>query len=299
MIAQARFADELRIVNDTGVPFRYFFGGEARQRYDVAPDQLIGAREILTVGGTEFVLYPVRGGETADALLIHLPGTGVLFVGDAFMPYLGAPFLPEGSAEGLFETIALIRSLNPRTLVHGHPPLTDLFTVEALPGFEAALREVYERTLRGIDDGATVAEMLQQNWLPATLRAHPVAAMPFLVIRDNFIQRVVHQRTGYWKPDGEGIEVVSPQEWAAALNLLAGRQEGAFVRGAQALLEQRADVLALKVADLGLLNYPASRGLTEARRQALDQLRVRHQGLNPFKFIVYSEWAKADLAPVQ
>jgi hypothetical protein len=65
------------------------------------------------------------------------------------------------------------------------------------------------------------------------------------------------------------------------------------------LLEQRADVLALKVADLGLLNYPASRGLTEARRHALDRLRVRHQGLNPFKFIVYSEWAKADLAPVQ
>src|SRR4029450_10068194 len=90
VIAQARFADELRIVNDTGVPFRYFFGGETRQRYAVAPDQLIDAREVLTVGGTEFVLYPVRGGETADALLIHLPGAGVVFVGDAFMPYLGA-----------------------------------------------------------------------------------------------------------------------------------------------------------------------------------------------------------------
>jgi glyoxylase-like metal-dependent hydrolase (beta-lactamase superfamily II) len=298
VIAQARFADELRIVNHTGVPFRYFFGGEAQQRYDVAPDQLIDARQVLTVGGTEFVLYPVRGGETADALLIHLPGAGVVFVGDAFMPYLGAPFLPEGSAEGLFETIALIRSLNPRTLVHGHPPLTDLFTVEALPAFEAALREVHDRTLQGIGEGRTLAELLQRNWLPAALHSHPVAVTPFLVIRDNFIQRVVHQRTGYWKPDGEGIEVVSPPEWAAALNLLAGRQEGAFVRGAQALLEQRADVLALKVADLGLLNYPASRGLTEARRQALDRLRVRHQDLNPFKFIVYSEWAKADLAPV-
>jgi len=298
VIAQAHFADELRLVNGTNVPFRYFFGSEVQQRFDVAPDQLIDAREVLTVGGTEFVLYPARGGETADALLIHLPGAGVLFVGDAFMPYLGAPFLPEGSAEGLFETIALIRSLNRRMLVHGHPPLTDLFTVEALPAFEEALREVFDRTLEGIGEGRTLAEMLQQNWLPASLRAHPVAVMPFLVIRDNFIQRVTHQRTGYWKSDGEGIEVVSPQEWAAALNLLAGRQEGGFVRGAQALLEQRADVLALKVADLGLLNYPASHGLTEARRQALDRLRVRYQGVNPFKFIVYSELAKADLAPL-
>ena len=123
--------------------------------------------------------------------------------------------------------------------------------------------------------------------------------MPFLVMRDHIIQRVAHQRTGYWKPDGEGVEVVAPREWAEALNLLAGRQEGAFVRSARALLEQGDDVLTLKLADLGLLNYPASRALTDLRRHALNRLRVRHQALDPFKFIVYSEWAKADLSPVE
>jgi glyoxylase-like metal-dependent hydrolase (beta-lactamase superfamily II) len=298
VIAQARFAEELRIVNQTGVPFRYFFGGEGRRRYDVAPDRLVDARESLTVGGTELVLYPVGGGETADALLIQLPATGVLFVGDVFMPYLGAPFLPEGSAEGLFDTMALIRALNPRTLVHGHPPLTELFTMEALPGLEAALREVYERTLDGIREGRTLAELLQPNGLPASLRAHPHAVMPFLVLRDNFVQRIAHQRTGYWKSDGDGMEVLTPRQWAGALDLLAGHQEGAFVRSAQALLEQGDDVLALKLAELGLLSYPTSRALTDLRGRALDRLRVRHQGLNPFKFIVYSEWAQADLSPV-
>jgi hypothetical protein len=204
------------------------------------------------VGATEFVFYPVRGGETADALLIHLPATGVLFVGDTFMPYLGAPFLPEGSAEGLFESLALIRSLTPRTLIHAHPPLTELFTAGALAGFEVALREVYDRVLEGIRDGRTLAEMLHQNWLPASLRAHPDAVMPFLVVRDQLIQRVAHQRTGYWKPDGDGIEVVAPQEWAGVLNLLAGCQQAAFVRSTRALLEQGDEVLALKLVDLGL-----------------------------------------------
>jgi glyoxylase-like metal-dependent hydrolase (beta-lactamase superfamily II) len=298
VIAQARFAEELRIVNETGVPFRYFFGGEARRRYEVVPDQLVGTRETLTVAGTEFVFYPVHGGETADALLIHLPAMGVLFVGDAFMPYLGAPFLPEGSAEGLFETMALIRSLHPRTLIHGHPPLTELFTVEALPGLEAALRDVYQRTLEGIGMGRTLAQMLEQNWLPTPLRTHPQAVMPFLVIRDHFIQRVAHQRTGYWKADGDGIDVLAPREWAGALNLLAGGQEAAFVRSGRTLLARGDEALALKLADLGLLTYPASRALTDLRRHALDRLRVRHQGLNPFKFIVYSEWAGADLPPV-
>lgn len=299
VIAQARFADELRLVNETGVRFRYFFGGEGQRRYTAVPDRLVGARETLRVGGTELVLYPVRGGETEDALLVHVPGSGVLFVGDAFMPYFGAPFLPEGSPEEFFETLALIRSLSPRLLVHGHPPLTENFTVEALPGLEAALREVYQGTLRGLGEGRTLLEILHQNILPASLREHPGAVVPYLVMRDNFVKRVHHQRTGYWKPDGEGMEVLAPKEWAAALNLLAGERESAFVRSAQTLLGQGDHVLALKLADLGLVSYPGSEALAALRRQALDGLRARHQQLNPFKFIIYSEWAGAALPPVE
>ncbi len=208
VIAQARFADELRRVNETGVRFRYFFGGEGQRRYEVVPDHLISERERLMVGGTEFVLYPVRGGETEDALVIHLPASGVLFVGDAFMPYLGAPFLSEGSAEGLF------------------------------------------------GQGNTLVEILHQNLLPSALRPHPQAVIPFLAARDQLIQRVYHQRTGYWKPDGEGMEVFAPKEWAAALDLLSGGKEEAFVRSAQVLLDRRDDALALKLTDLGLLKMP-------------------------------------------
>jgi glyoxylase-like metal-dependent hydrolase (beta-lactamase superfamily II) len=299
VIAQARFADELRHVNETGVGFRYFFGAEGPRRYEVIPDRLVSERERLTVGGTEFVLYPVHGGETDDALLIHLPASGVLFVGDAFMPYLGAPFLPEGSAEGLFETMALIRSLNPRLLIHGYPPLTENFTIEALPSLEVALRDVYEKTLQGIGQGHTLVEMLHQNLLPSALRPHPQAVIPFLAARDQLIQRVYHQRTGYWKPDGEGMEVFAAKEWAAALDLLGEGKEEAFVRSAQVLLDRRDDALALKLTDLGLLNYPTSQTLTNLRRQALDRLRERYQQLNPFKFIIYSEWAGAELPPVE
>jgi hypothetical protein len=171
--------------------------------------------------------------------------------------------------------------------------------VEALPGLEAALRELYQRTLQGIGEGRTLVEFLHQNVLPASLRDHPGAVLPYLVMRDNFIKRVYHQRTGYWKPDGEGLEVVAPTEWAAALNLLAGKRESAFVGSIQTLLGQRDYVLALKLADVSLLSYPKSDGLAALRRQALDGLRAQHQQLNPFKFIIYSEWAGAALAPVE
>ncbi len=299
VVANARFADELKIVNDTGIGFRYFFGGDAPRRYELAPDRVVDHRETLTVGGTEFVLHPVRGAETSDALLIHLPASGVLFVGDTFMPYLGAPFLPEGSPEALFENIALIRSLAPRLLIHGHPPLTELFTIEALPGFESAMRELHARALMRIAEGRSLVDILHENILPQTLKANPSLVVRFLVVRDNFIKRLYHQRTGYWKPDGEGLEVLAPREWAAALELLAGGRESAFADTARTLLGRGDHALALKVADLGLINHRESSALADLRRRALDGLRARHQQLNPFKFIIYSEWAGADLPPVE
>ena len=102
VIAQARFQEVLQVINDTALPVTEWFGKEAGRQYDVVPDHLVNERETLTTGGVELVLYPSRGGETSDGLLIHLPASGLLFVGDVMMPYVGAPFLPEGSAEGFF-----------------------------------------------------------------------------------------------------------------------------------------------------------------------------------------------------
>src|SRR5262249_54460240 len=107
------------------------------------------------------------------------------------------------------------------------------------------------------------------------------------------------QFTGYWKPDGEGMEVLTPAEWAAALDLLGGQREDAFVRTVRGLSERGDDVLALKLAQLGLARYPSSDALAALRRRELDNMRLRHQQLSPFKFIIYSEWAGAELSPVE
>jgi glyoxylase-like metal-dependent hydrolase (beta-lactamase superfamily II) len=298
VIARANFADEVRIVNETGGRLGAFFGRDGRHDFAPAPDRLVAEPETLTIGGVQLALYPAHGGETDDALLIHLPTAGVLFVGDVLMPQLGAPFLPEGSAEGLFETLALIRRLAPRLLIHGHTALTENIGPDSLPGLDAALQEVYAQVLRAIREGKTLVEILEHNQLPGSLRAHPGAVVPFLLMRDNLIQRLYHQRTGYWKPDGEGIEPVSPAAWAAALDLLAGGKERAFARGARTLLGQGNAALALKLTDLGLHRHPASKTLVRLRHQALNRLRERYQQFNPFKFIVYSELAGAELLPV-
>ena len=298
VIAQAGFAAEQAVANSIPLPYRGFAPADRERQQNVVPDLLVGERQSMNVGGTDFVLYPAHGGETHDALIIHLPQRHVVFSGDVMMPYLGAPFLPEGSADGLFEAMSLIERLVPKVVIHGHTGLTRVFTADVLPALRMALEDLHRVIVESLADGATVGEILRRNHLSDVLRTTPGAVIPYLVMRDNVIKRVHRQRTGYWQPNGDGIETVTPSEWAAVLDLLAGGREQAFVDAVDELNARGEDVLALKLADHGLSRYPASTALASSRQSALKRLVERNQGLNPFKFVVYSELAGLRLAPM-
>ena len=297
VIARTNFNEELLLINSTAIPTLEWFGRDASRDYDLTPDRVVSETETLTVGGVELVLHPVNGGETSDGLLVELPASGVLFAGDVMMPNLGGPFLPEGSVEGLLETLQTIQRLNPATLIQGHTGLTDNITVEVLPVLEAALRELYDVVLTGIRDSDTLAGILQRNHLPAVLRPQPDAVVAYLLFRNNLISRVYNQRTGYWKPDGEGVELFSDGEWGQVLDLLAGGREQAFVDSAHSLLSTSDYALALRLIDLGLTVHPAGQALLQLRQTALNGLRARYQNLDPFRFIWYSHQQPAELLP--
>ncbi|GII04061.1 MBL fold metallo-hydrolase [Planobispora takensis] len=298
VIAQANFAGELALQNSGPPPLGYYLPreGESR-RLDLTPDRLVRGRQTLTIGGVEFTLIPIPGGETDDGLLIHIPSLGVVFTGDMSMPYLGAPTLAEGSAEGLFEAMRTVIGLRPRQLVHGHTALTENYTIEAFPGLLAALRDLERLVAAGIADGLTLVEILRLNHLPDVLREHPAAVMPYLVTRDNFIQRLHRQRTGYWHRRGEGIERFAPAELAAAMDLLGGGSAAAFGAAGRELVRRGEQALALHLVDLGLLRHPEDPDLAGLRRRLLDSLVAQNQMLNPFKFMHYAALAGLDLAP--
>ncbi len=304
VLAQAAFPAELEHQRRNALPFRYFTGNSGAGPSgigdgDIVPDRLISEPTALTVGGTEFVLYPTRGGETGDALMIHLPGSGLLFTGDVMMPYLGAPFFAEGSPDGLLETLAFIRELQPRVLIQGHTVLTEMFTIEALPGLEAALTQLRDEVLDGIRRGLSLADILDRGHLPEVLRDHPKAVLPYLVTRDNFTAQLYHQRAGYWGADRRGLEPVTAQQQAAALDLLAGGREDAFTAAAQTLISQNDDVLALQIIEPGLLRHPASTELAGLRRTVMHRLMESYQQDDAFRFLIYAELAEAEIGPVR
>jgi hypothetical protein len=230
--------------------------------------------------------------------MVYLPASGVLFTGDVMMPYLGAPFFAEGSPAGLLDALALIAEIGPRQLVHGHTLLTELFTAEVVPGLLSALADLRDESLDRIRQGQTLTDVLDANVLPATLRERPAAVGPFLVIREHFVQRLYQQHSGYWQPDGSGLEPVSAAERAAALDLLAEGKPERFADAARALLAQRDAALALEIVSAGLRRHPQNTDLAQLRQQALYRLMERHQLQDPFRFLIYGELADVEIGPV-
>src|SRR5262249_11379149 len=153
-----------------------------------------------------------------------------------------------------------------------------------------ALGAVREHAVDGLHRGRPLADVLAENLMPDSLAEHPDAVLPFLLLRDNLIQRLYQQRTGYWKGDGEGLEVYTRAEWGRAIDLIAGGDEARVADAARALVDRGDYGMALRVAELGLAAHAGSARLAAERRRALEGLRLEHQ-LDPFKLIIYSEMA--------
>jgi glyoxylase-like metal-dependent hydrolase (beta-lactamase superfamily II) len=278
------------------VPFpRFLPAGETPRGLETEPDELIDAPTTLHIGELDVALIPVSGGETDDALLVHLPERGVVFAGDIMMPYLGAPFFPEGSPEGLIEGMREVERLAPATVVHGHPPLTENFTAATIPHVRAALESLLERVRADVRDWRTLGEILRRNHLPESLREHPDAVLPYLLLRDGLIHRAHRQHTGYWQGDGEGIEQIFPDEWALALDLLAGRDSGRHAEVVRALVDRDHLPVALRLVEHALARHPGDPALTGLRQETLERLVLRNLNIGAFQFVIYSGLAGIEL----
>ncbi|MGB5082675.1 MAG: MBL fold metallo-hydrolase [Burkholderiales bacterium] len=297
--ARANYREEIaRELDGPGQLLKRFFGGgfDAEDVRSFRADATIGGRTELAIGGTRIECIPVEGGETRDGLLFHLPDLGVMFAGDFIMPYLGAPFVEEGNLRGLLDAIDAVTQRNPRYLLHGHEPLTRLFaSATMLASLKGDLAWLDGEVLAGIRRGADRASIHAANLIPPGLLAgDPDAHLPYLVMRENVINRVYDQNVGYWQPDLEGMDPLGRADRGSLLVDYLGVSERQLAGAAERMIADGKYELAAQALDWTRGRFPGSDSLSAIEQLAYLKLMEKYQEFNPFKFIIYSGRAGID-----
>ena len=291
--ASGNYQEEIaRDVGAAGGFDKQFFG-ESFKLEDIRsfkPDVAVDRRTELRIGGTRVELIPVRGGETHDALFIHLPDQGVIFVGDFIMPYLGAPFVEEGDFHGLLDAIDIVVQKNPRYLLHGHEPLTQNF---ASPSMLARLKTdllwLQEQVLTAIRRGDERGAIHQANLIPpGLLDNQPDVYQPYLILREHVIDRLYDQNVGYWQPDLEGLDHLTRADRAELLVDYLGISERQLVRTVERLVADGKYELAASLLESTGDRFDHSPSVGNAKRLVYLKLIEKYQNTDPFKFIIYS-----------
>ena len=291
--ARSNYGEEItHELGGPGVFGKQFFG----ERYNpdevlsFKPDVTIDRRTELKIGGTRIELIPVQGGETRDAMFIHLPDLGVLFVGDFIMPYLGAPFVEEGDLQGLLDAIDIIVQKNPHYLLHGHEPLTGNFTSPALLAqLKTDLAWLREQVLLAIRRGDERGAIHQANLIPpGLLNGRPDVYLPYLILREHVIDRLYDQNVGYWQPDLQGLEHLTRADNAELLLDYLGVSERQLVKAVEHLTADGKYELAASLLESSGNRFDHSPAVANAKRLVYLKLMEKHQNTDPFKFIIYS-----------
>jgi glyoxylase-like metal-dependent hydrolase (beta-lactamase superfamily II) len=291
--ARSNYQEELaRIVEAPGTFDIPFFG----ERFNLdnvrsfRPDVTIASRTELKIGGTRIELIPIRGGETHDAMFVHLPEIGVMFVGDFIMPYLGAPFVAEGDFQGLLDAIDILVAAHPQHLLHGHEPLTRNFTsASMLALLKIDLVWLREQVLSAIRRGEERGAIHQANLIPpGLLKRQPDVYQPYAIMREHVIDRLYDQNVGYWQADLQGLEHLTSADRAALLIDYLGITEGQLVKTLERLATDGKYELAASLLESSGKRFQGSSSVANARRLVYLKLMEKHQNTDPFKFIIYS-----------
>ena len=290
--ARSNYEEEIALGNAGDIFRKQFFG--TRFNFDdvrsFKPDVTIDRRTELKIAGTRIELIPVQGGETHDAMFIHLPDLGVMFVGDFIMPYLGAPFLEEGDLQGLLDAIDIVVQKNPQYLLHGHEPLTRNFTSAALLSeLKTDLEWLREQVLIAIRRGDERAAIYQANLTPpGLLNGRPDVYLPYLILREHVIDRLYDQNVGYWQADLQGLDHLTRADNAELLVDYLGVSERQLVKAVERLVADGKYELAASLLESSGDRFDHSSAVANAKRLVYLKLMEKNQNTDPFKFILYS-----------
>jgi alkyl sulfatase BDS1-like metallo-beta-lactamase superfamily hydrolase len=249
------------------------------------------------VGGRLFELHSTPGNETLDTLIVSLPDERTVFCSNLMGAIFGAVphlYTPRGdrirSARLVVRSIDKLLSLEPELLITGHgEPITGWATVrERVEKVRDAVQYIQDETIKGMNEGKSLFELMDQIELPDHLRpSHGRGPVRW------YVRAVWEEYAGWFRMESttELYEVPQRAIWSELVELIGADE---LVARARTHLEGGRPVEALHFLDIVLESDPHHRAARMTQRDTLLNLLDQTAGR------AYDEmtWLESELAMV-
>ncbi|WFE90968.1 MBL fold metallo-hydrolase [Roseibium porphyridii] len=269
-----------------------------------APDIAVSDVTVVEVAGTKIELVPVTGGETEDAMLVHLPDLQTVFAGDIVMPWYGEPWVNEGYPDDAVSSMDEVLSRRPKHILHGHHPLTALYGHEQLKAFRQHYCWLVDMVRVHVKNGFSAKDIIRLNLIPHGLQHQPENYLSYLAARDNVIARTADQMVGIWQEDRtgqdpQGLDALTPAEFGRMLQHYLGLTAAQAATTIRKMIANGDNELALKIAIAAEQRFGSTQVLTDLKEEAGDRLRSAIQFFDPFRFVTYTEMIGQEHLPIK
>ncbi|MBL8554723.1 MAG: MBL fold metallo-hydrolase [Phenylobacterium sp.] len=252
-------------------------------------DVLFEHETTFKVGDLTFRVLATPG-ETPDHATVWIPELKAAFVGDNF--YDSFPNLytlrgtPTRKALDYVESIDKVLALNPEIMLpsHGRPVVGAAEVRRQLTQYRDAILYVHDATVRGMNEGKGVFELMRTVKLPPALDVGEGYGQIAWSVRG-----IYEGYAGWFDGDAATMYAVSPAEAEAELVALGGGAAPIALR-ARAILAGGKPALALRLTSAALAAEPGHRDSLMVRKAALQALLAQSRNSNE------SGWLRAAIA---
>jgi alkyl sulfatase BDS1-like metallo-beta-lactamase superfamily hydrolase len=240
----------------------------------------------FVLGGKSFELAHTTG-ETPDHLMVWLPEERALFCGDLYyasFPNLSTPMLEPRPVRGWFESLDRMIALKPVYLIPGHtePIIGEGRVQEVLTNYSRAIREVYEQTVRCVNEGRTEDEAVRAVRLPDDLAGLPYLRELYGRV-DWSVRGIYRGLTGWYDGRGTGLAPLPPSHRAREILALAGGADKILARAIE-LQKEGEHQLACELCDVVIDANPGDKLAHVIKASSLEAMAFTGGNLNMFGF---------------
>jgi alkyl sulfatase BDS1-like metallo-beta-lactamase superfamily hydrolase len=250
----------------------------------VEPTMLIDERDYkFSQGGVNFEVLSTPGAEGADNISLWLPQQKILFSGDFFGPLFPQfPNIFTMRGEKIRKPVEYIHSINKLLALNAemivpshHTPIEGANNIRlALTKMRDAVQYVHDETIRGMNEGKTVYELMEEIQLPAELeltQEHGKVSWAVKSIWEYYMGWFHFEST-------TELYSVPAREVYAEVAAMAGSET--LVAAAQAHFQQGDPEKALHLLEMVLAENPYNQSALQTRLSILEFMLQRAIGEN-------------------